>query len=305
MANRHYEHAIHGLPCRVSTTAHTIYQIICHRYDDRIKLKNGKPNPGYLKSYPGMGLFMSATGRSRQACNTAIESLITNGLIVRVTIGKPGSRAEYLPIYTLNALGESVKNALHVSKVYKSRKVADNVKTTDSMSKDNLPNESSALNTISTISNYKYDKYDKLMTLLPTDISKYIKPGKNLEHLLDKLVDQGMTLEAISAHLRAQKYSDRWTIGGTVVTHLEALCGVKRPRGDEWCGRCDESTRQYLESSPGIDGRDTYECPKCHPNQIRITHRLKGGDLDALMAKLSKYDLDKALDSFKGWKLPD
>ena len=232
MANRHYEHSLEGLPCRVSTTAHLIYQIICYRYDIR-EFIDGKPNRGYLKSYPGMGLFMSATGRCRQACNTAIESLITNGLIVRVTIGKPGSRAEYLPIYTLNALGESVKNALHVSKVYKSRKVADNVKTTDSMSKDNLPNESSALNTISTISNYKYDKYDKLITLLSTDISKYIKPSKNLEDLLNELVNQGKTLEAISAHLSAQKYNLYDRHSGAVVTHLEQLIGVRRPRGDE------------------------------------------------------------------------
>lgn len=305
MANRHYEHSLEGLPCRVSTTAHTIYQVICYRYDDRITLANSRPNPGYGKSYPGMGAFVKATGRTRQACNTAIESLIANKLLTRVTIGKPGSRAEYLPIYTLNALGESVKNALHVSKVYKSRKVAQSVKTADLMSKDNLPNETSALNTISTISNYKYDKYDKLMTLLPTDISQYIKPGENLEHLLDKLVDQGMTLEAISARISGQKFSNRWSIGGTVVTLLEQLLGVKRPTGNKWCGKCDQSTRQYEDASPGVDGKDTYECPKCHHNQIRIAHRLKGGDLDAFMAKLSQYDLDKALDRFKGYKLPD
>jgi hypothetical protein len=249
-----------------------------------------------------MGAFVKATGRSRQACNTAIESLIANELVIRLTIGKPGSRAEYLPIYSLNALGESVKSTLHVSKVYKSRKVAQSVKTSDTMSKANLPNELSPLNTISIKSN---DKYEKLMTLLPTDISKYIKPGKNLDDLLNKCVDQGMSLEAISAHISGQKYSNRVSIGGTVVTLLGQLLGVKRPKGDEWCGKCDQSTRQYDEASPGVDGKDTYECPKCHPNQIRVAHRLKGGDLDALMAKLSAIDLDKALESFPGWRLPD
>ena len=303
MANKHYEHALEGLPCRVSTTAHIIYQIICYRFDDRITLTNGKPNPGYNKSYPGMNAFVKATGRSRQACNTAIESLIAQGLVARITIGKPGSRAEYVPIHTVSALGISVKNTLHVSKQYKSRKLADNVKTTNSMSKEDLPKETSSLNTISTISNHKYDK---LISLLPSDISKYIKPGKNLDKLLDKLVDQGMSLEAISAHLSDKKYSDRWTIGGTVITHLEALCGVKRLTGNEWCGSCDESTRQFVEVSAGVDGKDTYECPTCHPNQIRIKQRLKSDrDLDTMLKNISEYDLDTAMSRFTGWRLPD
>jgi len=274
MSNKHYEHALEGLPCRVSNTASIIYQIICYRYDER-EFKDGKPNRGYLKSYPGMDAFVKATGRTRQACNTAIESLIANKLIIRITIGKPGSRAEYLPIYTLNALGQHVKPSLHVSKPYKSRKLADNVKNTNSMSKADLPNETSSLNTISTISNHKYDK---LISLLPKDISQFIKPGKNIDRLLDKLDDQGMSIEAVSAHLRKQKYSDRYTIGGTVVTHLEALSGLNKPSKNrfksKWCGKCNLNTRTYQESAPGVDGKDTFECPTCHPNQIRIREKL-------------------------------
>jgi len=270
MANKHYEHSLEGLPCRVSTTAHIIYQIICYRYDLR-EFIEGKPNRGYLKSYPGMDAFVKATGRTRQACNTAIEALIANKLIIRITIGKPGSRAEYLPIYTLNALGEHVKPSLHVSKPYKSRKLADNVKNTSTTSKEDLPKETSSLNTISTISNHKYDK---LISLLPIEISQYIKPGKNIDKLLDRLVNQGVSIEAVSAYLNGKKYSDRYAIGGTVVTHLEALCGVTKPSGKEWCGSCDKSTRQFVEASPGIDGKDTYECPVCHANQIRIKKRM-------------------------------
>lgn len=292
MANKHYEHALEGLPCRVSTTAHIIYQIICYRFDDRITLANNKPNPGHGKSYPGMNAFVKATGRSRQACNTAIEQLITERVIIRITIGKPGSRAEYVPIHTLNALGISVKNTLHVSKEYKPRKLADNVKTTSTMSKEGLPNETSSLNTISTISNHKYRK---LITLLPIEISQYIKPGKNLDKLLDKLVDNGMSLEAISAHLGGKKYSDRYTIGGTVVTHLEALLGVKRPSVN-WCGKCDRVTHRFIEPSAGIDGKETYECPTCHPNQIRVKDRIvsdKG--LDTMLKRIGDYDLESLL----------
>ena len=298
MSNKHYEHALEGLPCRVSTTAHIIYQIICYRYDER-EFKDGKPNRGYLKSYPGMEAFVKATGRTRQACNTAIESLIANKLIIRITIGKPGSRAEYLPIYTLNALGQHVKPSLHVSKPYKSRKLADNVKNTNSMSKADLPNESSTLNTISTISNHKYDK---LISLLPKEVSQYIKPGKNIDSLLDKLTDKGMSIEAVSAHLSKQKYSDRYTIGGTVVTHLEALSGLNKPSKNrfksEWCRKCDLNTRTFEQSSPGVDGKDTYQCPNCHPNQIRIKERM---DLDPFKLEDSLVKLGYG-DTFK---LPD
>jgi len=290
MSNKHYEHALEGLPCRVSTTAHIIYQIICYRYDER-EFKDGKPNRGYLKSYPGMEAFVKATGRTRQACNTAIESLIANKLIIRITIGKPGSRAEYLPIYTLNALGQHVKPSLHVSKPYKSRKLADNVKNTNSMSKADLPNESSTLNTISTISNHKYDK---LISLLPKEVSQYIKPGKNIDSLLDKLTDKGMSIEAVSAHLSKQKYSDRYTIGGTVVTHLEALSGLNKPSKNrfksEWCRKCDLNTRTFEQSSPGVDGKDTYQCPNCHPNQIRIKERMSS---DTAVDNMFKALMDK------------
>lgn len=297
MSNKHYEHAISELPCRVSSTAHTIYQLICYRFDDRLTLPNGKPNPGHGKSYPGMDAFISATGKTRQACNTAIELLITKKLIVRVTIGKPGSRAEYVPIHTLTALGISVKNTLHVSKEYKPRKVADNVKKINTMSKATLLNETSSLNTISTISNHKYDKF---ITLLSKDISQYIKPGKNLDKLLDQLLDQGMSLEAVCAHLNGQSYGDRYTIGGTVITHLEVLCGQRKVSGNrfksKWCSKCDLNTRTFAESSPGVDGKDTYQCPTCHPNQIRVRDRITGDSgLNTMLKKIGDYDLESLL----------
>jgi hypothetical protein len=301
MSNKHYEHALEGLPCRVSTTAHIIYQIICYRFDDRITLPNGKPNPGYNKSYPGMDAFVKATGRTRQACNTAIELLIAKGLVARITIGKPGSRAEYVPIHTVNALGISVKNTLHVSKQYTTRKLADNVKNTNTMSKANLPNESSPLNTISTISIHKYDK---LISLLPKDISQYIKPGKNIDRLLDKLDDQGMSIEAVSAHLSKQKYSDRYTLGGTVVTHLEALSGLNKPSKNrfksEWCRKCDLNTRTFEQSSPGVDGKDTYQCPNCHPNQIRIKERMSSDTaVDNMFRTLMAREIKSEDETFK------
>ena len=239
MANKHYEHALEGLPCRVSTTAHIIYQIICYRFDDRITLPNGKPNPGYNKSYPGMGAFVKATGRSRQACNTGIEQLIANGIVARITIGKPGSRAEYVPIHTVSALGISVKNTLHVSKQYKSRKLADNVKTTNSMSKEDLPKETSSLNTISTISNHKYDKsktYDYvnherwhvISQALPRLLVSQWKHTKESEACLD-VITQGTTLKAFVDDLRGHKFEQAGDQTGLFMSHLRKCAGVNKP----------------------------------------------------------------------------
>jgi len=238
MANKHYEHALEGLPCRVSTTAHIIYQIICYRYDIR-EFKDGKPNRGYLKSYPGMVAFVTATGRTRQACNTAIEALIANKLIIRITIGKPGSRAEYLPIYTLNALNEHVKPSLHVSKPYKSRKLADNVKNINSMSKEDLPKETSSLNTISTISNHKYDKsktYDYvnherwqlISQALPRLLVSQWRHTKESEACLD-VITQDTTLKAFVADLRGHKFEQAGDQTGLFMSHLRKCAGVNKP----------------------------------------------------------------------------
>ena len=294
MANEHYEHAIQGLPCRVSSTAHICYGVIAYRFDTRV-IVNGKPNPGHHKSYPGEKLLMSATGKSRQAVNKALKELIDNGLIVRVTIGKPGQRAEFVPIYTLKALGISVNNALHKFKVYKPRKVANNVNKASTMSKQDLPNESIKVNSISTISNNKYGKYnkerfDEFIELLPKDVSKYIDPGSNLDEALDELMAKGMSLETVCEHLSRQKYDNAYKIGGLVISLLKELSGNKINHFEsiKWCKKCPHSTRTFVERSPGVDGKDTYECSTCHPNQIRIKERLK----------INAIRLDNSTDSF-------
>jgi len=294
MANEHYEHAIQGLPCPLSSTALICYGVIAYRFDTRV-IVNGKPNPGHNKSYPGEKLLLSATGKSRQAVNKALKQLIDNGLIVRVTIGKPGQRAEYVPIYTTNALGISVNNALHKSKVYKPRKVADNVNNASTMSKQGLPNEATEVYSISTISNHKYDKYnkerfDEFIELLPKDVSQYIDPGANLDIELDELMAKGWTLETVCDYLSRQKYHNAYKVGGRVISHLQVLNGNKSNHfeGIKWCGKCPHSTRICDERSPGVDGKDTYECPNCHPNQVRIKERLK----------INAIRLDNSTDSF-------
>jgi hypothetical protein len=282
MANKHYEHALDGLPCRVSATATIIYQIICYRFDDRVTLPNGKPNPGHGKSYPGMDAFVKATGRTRQACNTAIEELIANKLVNRITIGKPGSRAEYVPIYTLNDLGISVKNTLHVSKQYKSKKLADNVKRTSIMSKEGLPNETSLLNTISTISNHKYDKsktndyvnYERWHVIsqdLPPLLVRQWIHSKESEALLDQILD-GTTLKAFKANLRRLNFNRAYDLTGLYMDYLRQFAGVNKPikslsMGEQVEKELDEFSNYDLEAelkkfNPGVDLDSAFKLPE-------------------------------------------
>jgi hypothetical protein len=242
MANRHYEHALKGLPCRVSTTAQLIYQLICYRYDDRPTLDNGKPNKGYRKSYPGMAEFMSATGRARNACNTAIESLIKNNLIVRLTIGKPGSRAEYRPIYTLNALDESVPNTIHVYKEYKSRLPIERVSTTTAKSIADVPNVLRIQDTISTKSNHKYDKskiddyvnYERWQIIsqsLPKLLVDQWVHTKESEDCFNKILKR-TTLKAFIADLRRLNFDRAHDLTGLFMSYLGQRAGVITPSKD-------------------------------------------------------------------------
>lgn len=306
MANELIDHALQGLPCRVSGTAQFLYLTLCHRFDTRVTLPNGKPNRGHHKSYPGEEALTTATSKSRQAVNKALNELINAGLIVRVTIGKPGQRAEYVPIYSTNALGISVNNTLHKSKKYKARKVADNVNNASTMSKEGLPNVATEIYSISTISNHKYDKYnkerfDKFISLLPKDVGGYITPGDNLDELLDELTGNGWTLEAVCEHLSRKKYNSAYKVGGVVMTHLNELLGrkiINHFEGIKWCGKCPHSTRTYDERSPGVDGKDTNQCTNCHPNQIRIKKR----------NEIDPFDLGNSLSSFglnKLFELPE
>lgn len=281
MANKHYEHALKGLPCRVSTTAHLIYQIICYRYDDR-EFIDGKPNRGYLKSYPGMALLMSATGRGRNACNTAIESLIKNNVVVRVTIGKPGSRAEYRPIYTLEALGESVSNTRHVSKVYKPRKRVVSDSSALAKSLDNEHNESLQRDTISTISNHKYDKsktYDYVnyqrwqlisQDLPPLLVNQWVH-SKESEALLDQILTK-TTLKTFKADLRHLNFDRAHDLTGLYMSHLRRCAGVNKP-------------------TEGL------------PIQYQLEADLKKISEFDLEAELKKYD--GSIDLSRAFKLPD
>lgn len=289
MSNREFNIIrIHGVPVKISPTAHNVHKVILYEYDTRPLKLDGKPNPGYKTSYPGMEALQKATGVSRQSVERAITELIAKNIIDQVTLGKPGTRAHYRPIYALHLLGEPVNLALHVSRNNESSKRKKSVALAMEMSKASVQNESSTLSTISTTSIEKYDKYENggidverwnvILNYLKDDVKMYLEPGPNYERRLDKLERKGTTPQAIGRFMAQQNWSTSYNIGGLFQSFLDQLLGVKKasesssmPRN---CGECDPETRHMNEQSLGEDGRLTYECLTCHPNQVRLRRRL-------------------------------
>ena len=201
-----------------------------HRFDER-QFVNGKPNKGYRKSYPSMEEIQTwCAGFSRQAISNAIEELIVKGLIIRVEIGRPGQRANYMPVYALGLLGDYVNNALHKSKNYKGKKVTVSDSLDSTKSKQVLPNVLSKAYTISNESNISNNRNKERFTvfidLLPSAL-KCLEPGPNLDALLDVLEAKGGTLKALAGHLNEHDYTGSNNLNSVLFkrlrTYIEAL----------------------------------------------------------------------------------
>jgi hypothetical protein len=223
-------YALAGSPVRLSGTAQSIHALLLHRFDDR-PIVNGRPNKGYRKSYPSMEEIQTwCTGFSRQSVSNAIEELIAKGIIIRVEIGRPGQRANYVPIYALGLLGDYVNHALHKSKNYKGKKVTQSVKPDSTMSKQSLPNVSGQVDTISNTTikskNRNTDRFTEFFYLLDPYL-RVLQPGPNLDALLDVLEAKGGTLKALADHLYRYNYSMADSVSAVMFkrlrTYIEAL----------------------------------------------------------------------------------
>ena len=231
MSNKLTEaYALAGSPVRLSGTAQSIHALLMHRFDER-QFVNGKPNKGYRKSYPSMEEIQTwCAGFSRQAISNAIEELIVKGLIIRVEIGRPGQRANYMPVYALGLLGDYVNNALHKSKNYKGKKVAVSDSLDSTISKQVLPNVLAQAYTISNESNISNNRNKERFTvfigLLPSAL-KCLEPGPNLDALLDVLEAKGGTLKALAGHLNEHDYTGSNNLNSVLFnrlrTYIEAL----------------------------------------------------------------------------------
>ena len=250
MSNKLTEaYALAGSPVRLSGTAQSIHALLLHRFDER-EFINGKPNKGYRKSYPSMEEIQTwCAGFSRQACSDAIEELIAKGFIIRVEIGRPGQRANYVPIYALGLLGDYVKHALHKSKNYKGKKVADSDKSDNTISKQSLPNVSTVLYTISSTSsesnNRNKDRFTEFLHLLPTHLQG-ITQGKNIDEPLDRLEAKGMPLQVTVSRITAQPFTGAGNPFSVLVSRLNAF-SVEAPDLVAERKRTDEQNRLVSE----------------------------------------------------------
>lgn len=216
-------YALAGSPVRLSGTAQSVHAFLLHRFDDRPVL-NGKPNKGYRKSYPSMEEIQTwCTGFSRQAISKAIEELITKGLIIRVEIGRPGQRANYVPVYALGLVGDYVNKSLHKSKNYKGKKVTESVSPDSTMSKQDLPNVSTSLDTISNTSNTSNNRnevrFNRLIELLPKPL-KCLQSGPNLDALLDLLAKKDGRFAPLVAHLNDHDYTGATSVNAVLFNRL-------------------------------------------------------------------------------------
>ena len=223
-------YAFAGSPVRLSGLAQSVHALLLHRFDER-QFVNGKPNKGYRKSYPSMEEIQTwCAGFSRQAISNAIEELIVKGLIIRVEIGRPGQRANYMPVYALGLLGDYVNNALHKSKNYKGKKVTVSDSLDSTKSKQVLPNVLAQAYTISNESNISNNRNKERFTvfigLLPSAL-KCLEPGPNLDALLDVLEAKGGTLKALAGHLNEHDYTGSNNLNSVLFnrlrTYIEAL----------------------------------------------------------------------------------
>ena len=125
---------------------------------------------------------------------------------------------------------------------------------------------------------------------LPSMLVKQWRHSKESERCLDVIL-QGTTFKAFRSDLKALNFAQAYDMSGLFMDFLrQASKGkkvIKNKSKTQWCGKCNEVTKLFSTLGDGIDGKETYECTLCHPNQLRIKDRLVDNpDLDNFMNEL-------------------
>lgn len=174
---------------KLSGLEYGLYLHICHRYDTRADIRS---------AYPGMDEFRRASTMSRSAIECALAKLKDKGLITQVKKGYIGSRAEYVPTYSLHLLthGESVAYINTLDNEVSSTP-AESVSNTGIESPAYAHKVSStpvAISTVSTVNTNKYNllRFNLILKSLPQRL-RTISPGSNFEKLLDECDELGIT----------------------------------------------------------------------------------------------------------------
>lgn len=125
---------------------------------------------------------------------------------------------------------------------------------------------------------------------LPPMLVKQWRHSEESEKCLDVIL-QGTTFKAFRSDLKALNFSQAYDMSGLFMDFLrQASRGkkvIKNKSKTQWCGKCNEVTKLFSTLGDGIDGKETYECTLCHPNQLRIKDRLVDNpELDNFMNEL-------------------
>jgi len=187
---------------KLSGLEYGLYLHICHRYDTRANIRS---------AYPGMDEFRRTSTMSRSAIEGALTKLKDKGLITQVKKGYTGSRAEYVPTYSIRLLthNESVAYINTLDNEVSSAR-AESVSNTGLESRVHGQRVSSTPVTISTVSTVSNNKYDSLrfnlviLSALPERL-RTLSPGANYERLLDECDQLG-----ISDDVRRVLANNRW-----------------------------------------------------------------------------------------------
>ena len=149
---------------KLSGLEYGLYLHICHRYDTRADIRS---------AYPGMDEFRRASTMSRSAIECALAKLKDKGLITQVKKGYIGSRAEYVPSYSLHLLTnrESVAYSNTLDNEVSSTP-AESVSNTGIESPAYAHRVSSTPVAISTVSTVNTNKYNSLRFKVWVDFTK-------------------------------------------------------------------------------------------------------------------------------------
>ena len=269
MSNREVEAILkNGFPMTLSGTAVVVYFIIAYRYDTR---------PGKKTSYPGMDELMRATTKTRSTVQRALAELTNEGLIEQVQKGYRTKRAEYLPIHSLKLIDERDANSLPNSGEKESHPEPTSVALVDGMGSDcaAIASQERYLKSIPRNIRKVSESYDlarfeeNVLSGLPIRLRSGMRPGRNIEELLDQLELKDISRKVIHKTVAEQNWAEVNSAGGIVVTVFKKMLAEKVASDvsalPQWCGACHKETMTVADpwEIPGRGGTTTTACPRC------------------------------------------
>lgn len=286
MANEDYELYCQATIPGLSVLDRQILGHYCQRFNETVTPP---------RAWPGLAELRRITGAHEKSISRSIGRLIRRGFLSRVTLASntKGKQAQYAINKTL------LRSLVQVTVQLPENKEVTHLQVTDETPSGNLevPIGNRA---VTEVEPYGYPKriernepinvtkdhvskdrskdkgaidqqrWLRIMDYIDSSSRPYINPAPNTERLLDLCKSEGMSVSAIGTTLGRVNYSTAVSVGGLFTSTLEDLASVKAVSKSSsmppHCGHdfCDPGTRTFPEPSM-IEGKMTYNCPKCHP----------------------------------------